>query len=238
MRPRIWGPLVLALVVLAGADVVYGRVFQKVGGRGASLFRPEIVGRRLYATSMQVNGTPAEVTVAAAERGIAGIVRDVAAMGVPSRCVTGDGIAVGGLRDKGHTASVVAVAPEWDDRAVVIAVEQSDADRARARQPALAEGATLVPGMPGSVMTCTLRNDDTRTALECWRAAVAPSAALAYYDTTLRREGWLCIPPTGSQDSGLRLYAKGADICCLHVRMADPQGGCMVTIVRKPGGTN
>lgn len=210
------------------------RVFQQVGGRGSTLFRPDVAGRRAYETTMQINGTEAAVSVAALEGGLAAATRALGG-GV---LVCGDGIAAGRLRGSGRQASVLVLTPAREDRAVAVAVEQSDADRLRSRDAANADGATGIPGMPGSVLTCTMRNDDTRTALETRRATVASGEAAAYYDTTLRQTGWACLTPRAVGEGGLQVYVKGPDVCCVNVRPADPRGGCLVTVLRKPSAAN
>lgn len=223
-----------AALLLLAAIAGQARVFQRLGGTGATLFRAEVVGRLVYETIMQVNGGEAAVTVASCDRSVAALRASLGAGG-STRYRAGDGFGVGRLEGGGRTASILALTPGREDRALVVAVEQSDAEHEQSRHPAQAEGATGIAGLPGSVLTCTLRNNDTRTALETRRAAVAPSAAVAYYDTTLRRSGWTNLLPKSLGDGGMMVYVKESDVCCVRVGPADSRGECLVTVVRKPG---
>ncbi len=229
-----WVAAALLLAAFAGQ----ARVFQRLDGRGATLFRADVIGRLIYEAVMQINGGEAAVTVAACDGSVAALRGPLAAGGNMTHYTAGDGIGVGRLQGGGRVASLVALTPGREDRSVVVAVEQSDAAHEQSRDPARAEGSTGIAGLPGSVLTFTLRNGDTRTALETRRTAVAPSAAVAYYDTTLRRNGWTNLLPKSAGDGGMMLYVKESDVCCVRVGPADARGECLVTVVRKPGATH
>jgi hypothetical protein len=228
--------VVLLAGLLALAPAAQARVFQRIGG--STLFRADGFGRRLYAATFQLNGGEAAVAVTAMEGGVAAVGRALAASAAPgatAHFVAGEGAGLGRLEGQGRTAAVLALTPGREDRALVVSVEQSVAERERARHPGLAAGATGIPPLPDSILTCTMRNDDTRTALETRRTAVAPAAAAAYYDATLRGGGWTRLIPGGSPDRGLMVYLKDADVCCVQMGVPGASGECLVTIVRKPG---
>jgi len=225
----------LAATIVLAALAGQARVFQRVGGIGNTLFRAELVGRSIYEKIMQINGGEASVTIAASTRGVAALRDSLATGGGAIQYKADDGVGVGRLEGGGRMASVLAFTPSLANRSIVVAVEQSAAERDRSRDPAQAEGATGIPGLPGSTLTLTLRNGDTRTALESRRTAVAPSVAAAYYDTTLRRSGWTRLLPRAAGDTGFMLYVKESEVCCVHVRAGDPRGDCLVTVLRKPG---
>ena len=232
-RRRAFAGVAAALVM--AALVGEARVFQRLDGRGATLFRADVVGRLIYETVMQINGSDAAVTVTACDRSAATLRASLEACGSAVFYKAVDGIGAGRIEGGGRTASILALTPGRSDRSLVVSVERSDADREQSRDAAKADGATGIPGLPGSVLTFTLRNADTRTALETRRAAVAPSAAIAYYDAFLRQDGWTSPLPRAKGDGGMTLYIKESDVCCVHVGSADAHGECWVTVVRKPG---
>jgi hypothetical protein len=235
MTRRLCSVLLMATLAVA-AFVVQARVFQGVGG--GSLFRPDGAGRRVYATTLQLNGGEAAVAVTAVEGGVPAVGRVLAASAPPGavvRFTAGEGTGVGRVEAQGRAVAVLALMPGGAERALAVSVEQTLAERERSCRPAQAVGTTGIPPLPESELTCTMRNDDTRTALESRRTAVAPPAAAAYYDATLRGGGWTRLVPAGSPGRGLMVYMKDADVCCVQIGDADPRGECLVTIVRKPG---
>lgn len=230
--------LMAALGTALAAAAVQARVFQRVGS--APLLRPDRLGTRAYETTLQINGGQALVSVAAVDGDVRALADKLAAAVVPgavSHFVAGDEGGGGRATGAGRRAAILALSPGRGDRTLAVTVEQADADRARSGDLARIEGTTGIAGLPGSSLTCAMRNDDTRTALEVRRATVAPSTAAAYYDATLRRDGWSRLLPEGSGGGGLQVYMKGADVCCVQVRLTDPRGECQVTVVRKPGAT-
>ena len=238
MASRLAIPLIVLGGACLGAACAEARVFQRTGAGG--ILAIERMGRCAYAATLQVNGTPAFVAVTAVDGTVRDLAERLAAAATPgaaSRYVTGEGMGVGRVTAGDRTTSVLALTPGREDRTLAVTVEQSVADQRSARDAALAVGATGIPALPGSTLTCTMRNDDTRTALEVRRATVAPSAAAAYYDATLRRDGWMRLMPQSPEGNGLLVYMKDADVCCVQVRMTDPRGECQVTLVRKPGAT-
>ncbi len=235
MTRRVCKGLVI-VGLLALAPVVQARVFQRLGG--GSLFPADGVGRRVYACTLQLNGGEAAVAVTAVEGGVAAAGRALTASAPPGatvRFAVRESVGTGRIEGQGRMVTVLALTPGRDDRALVVSVDQSLAERERSRHPGQAAGATGIPPLPDSDLTCTMRNDDTRTALETRRTAVAPSAAAAYYDATLRGGGWARLVPSVSPDRGLMVYMKEADVCCVQIGAPDPRGECLVTIVRKPG---
>ena len=227
----------LAVFVL----VVQAKVYQTVGSFfDGAVLNAERLGRAVYSAVMQINGGKADVTVVAAREGVEAIGQSVQSAGPTSARFEGDGSFGLGIVDGGDkTLRLLALAPSRREGALVVAVAQSKKEEKESRPDQAAHGIPDVPAYPGSTVTCFMRNADTRTSFETQKVPAGPGAAAAFYADAMARNGWAEFSPgRPGNRTGVRLFARGRDICCVSVKASDWSGESVVTLLHKRGAVD
>jgi hypothetical protein len=184
---------------------------------------------------MSLNGHKVDVDVRACETDLDGIRQAWGRPGAAGRFVAGDGLGIGETTRDGRPVRFVALSPRGDAApAVAVPVERSEAGRAAAASG----GRHEIPGIPlypGSRVTTSMLNQDTRTAFELVAAPGAPAEVMAFYETSLRRLGWEQPFPGGGEAGRVAVFAKGADLCCVQTRSGSSDGETKVSLLHKQG---
>lgn len=230
-----------AAAVAALVFTTQAKVYQTVGSFfDGAVLNAERLGRAVYSAVMQINGGKADVTVVGAREGVEAIGRSVHAAGTTSARFEGDGSFGLGIVDGGDkTLRFVALAPSHRAGALVVAVAQSKKEEKESRPDQAVHGVPDVPAYPGGTVTCFMRNADTRSSFETQRVPAASGAAASFYAGALARNGWTEFSPgRPGNRTGVRLFAKGRDICCVSVKASDWSGESVVTLLHKRGAVD
>lgn len=204
-------PLVLVVAGLS-ALLVRAAVYQTGGAAEGDIFNPSSFGRCIYQTVMRINGGRADVSVVSCEGRVG------------SRQATRDG----------KTMSLLALTPSAESRTLIIAVAQSEREQKASRPDAVRHQIEGIPVPAGATILSYQGNEDTRTSLERVSVRMQADGVRDYYDARMAGSGWARLFPA-VRDSGLQIYTKGADLCCIGVGETDSYGESKVTLLHKRG---
>jgi len=241
MMPRRRNILLILAVSALGipAVVMQARVYLSGDTMGGDLFTPASFGSLFYKAMMQVNGGCAEVSLTSCEGGVASVRAAFAALRQNGHAYyhAGQSLGYGRVSLNGNTVSVVTLEPGPRSPVVMASVLQSDAEVSASAIPPVRHQLDDVPGPPDARVLSFMKNADTRTALERVSSRMSEESLAHYYEDAMRREGWNRMLRQAPM-SGLSVYMKGRDICCVRIGPSDSDGGSRVTLLHKTGAVN
>lgn len=226
----------VALVAALSALLVRATVYQTTGEMGGDIFNPASLGRCIYQAVMLINGGRADVSVVACEGGMGAIRAAFKAEG-PSgseRFSPDESIGAGQATRNGQTLRVVALKPSASSPVLLVSVAQSAGDLKASNSGEVRHQIDEVPVPSGARVLSFMKNTDTRTALERLEIPMPVEGVRGYYDALMARNGWSRLFPA-SRESGLQVYVKDADVCCVGIQAADSYGESSVTLIHKRG---
>jgi len=118
---------------------------------------------------------------------------------------------------------------------LAIAIEQSrDEYDASALPPArhMQEG---LPMFPDSRPRFYVRDDRANLSVEVSETAATPAAVQSHLGAELAKGGWRPVSPDTKGDVAMRVYTRGAEICCTYVGPSK-SGGQTITVLHKKQG--
>lgn len=138
---------------------------------------------------------------------------------------------------EGFTRILAFALPDRPQTAV-FCFTQSRADAARSARPPHTppDG---IPLFPGHTLLTTWENRDTRSRAAVAETEAEPAAISEFYRQHYRNAGWTELSPTpqagvGSQPgTGLRIYAKGAELILVGIQSRTRQPGQILTVLHK-----
>jgi hypothetical protein len=224
-----------ALLAVCLPVALQARVFRRWGGGARGGGAAGISGKTVYQAALLSNGQKVDVSVVACDNEMDGVRRSLRGQNAHGRSAFGDELGIGEMTRGGRSVRFAVLSPGGSAApAVAIAVERPASER----RAAVSEGrheARGIPLYPGSRVTRSMLNQDTRTAFETVTAAAAPAEVMAFYESSLRRLGWERPFPAGADAGGIAFYARGADVCCVQTRRGDSDGETQVTLLHKQG---
>ncbi len=225
-------------VMAAGlcAFLVQAAVYQTGGAIGGDIFDPSSFGRRIYQAVMRINGGKAVVSVVACEGGLGAIRAAFKAeeQAQTGRFSPGESLGAGQATRAGQTLSLVTLKPSAESPLLMVSVVQSDSEQKASRSGEVRHQIDDVPVPSGVRVLSYMRNDDTRTSLERVAVRMSVDGVKEYYDAFMPRNGWSRLF-AASRESGLLVYVKGANVCCVGIGTVDSYGESRVTLLHKQG---
>jgi hypothetical protein len=220
-------------VLLAVSGAAVARVFESRPGSGVSDLLRAAGGREVHAAPVTVNGTAGRLSVLRFDAPLP----EVAAL--LSRTLERPLPASGSMvrfeaefADRGVRGLILRLEPM--SVTVVIALEQEPEAFRRAALPPPPEALAGLPAFPASRPRLAVSDPVAGFRLAFSETDASPESVLSRLDDDLRASGWrLAMPGAGA--SPLRVYERGAALCCAFVS-AESAGRSLITLLQRGRG--
>lgn len=226
-----------ALASVALVVVCHGRVFQRsgaAGGDSAGTLR-SAGGRIVYQAPVTVNGGRGDLTVFDFGSGADSVAAKLARLFSLETPRTGEGgLNILTARSGGKVLRLLVLSFQAPARAVVMAIEQTDADFAASSAPPSPSLLKDLPAFPGSTPLFYAADEKRGTRLAVSAAASDPATILAHVSSQLSADGWTAFLPAPAA-SGLKLFVRDRQACCV-MAAADGAGRSRITVLHNRRG--
>ena len=154
-----------------------------------------------------------------------------------ARYVAGEDVGFGKASANGRQVRLMTLSPGSGSQTLVVSVAQSDADAKASHAADMSHQIDDVPVTSDSRVVSFMKNLDTRTALEQLVVRMSGEGPRRYFESVMPRNGWTPMFRAPG-DSGLVVFVKGADVCCVRIKSSDSDGESSVTLLHKQGAVN
>lgn len=232
-RPRNARPRALALLAVAALlapHALRADVFWRYP-KSADAVLQAAGGTCVYTTEVQINGTPGALSAFAFQSGA----RDVAAglargLGLPAAAGTGAGCVLTHVERNRLRRLIVLPSAAGQEACLVLALDQSRADAARARTEAPA-WPTGLPPLDATPLFSAV-SAATRTTFVTAVSAADPADAVRDAAAALTAAGWgEAAPPAPT----FRLFASGRKVCVVLASRDPPTGRTTLSVLHREG---
>jgi hypothetical protein len=227
--------VVVTALLLAGAVVCHGRVFMRWTSASRSTEAIETLGCKIvYEAAITVNGGEGQITVFGFDKAIGETVVELAkTFGIAKYKFSGGTMAMLSAESDDRVIKLIAVDIGGDNRTLLFKIEQSASDAKLSGAGPTEHLMKAVPFYPDSAPLFYAKNNDTGMSLEISSARVAETSVREFYDSSLSGAGWTSAMP--GMNSGLAVFHKGSEICCVLVAADDDApGSSKITVLHKP----
>lgn len=238
-RGRFLSAAILMGLLLLPALTTQARVFRLIGrwwgGAGPDAGES---GESIYRTVMRVNSGEAEVNVRVTPKGTSGelLRQDRGTAGMqPVDETTARQV----RRDSsGDRHGIALRSADGEGPSVFVSVEPLNSAPAALRMVPRHE-LSDIPLVPGGVVSAFIRNAQSRTALEMAATGMAPTEAAAFYESTMKRSGWVQLfhSPAG-EGPVLLCFVRNLDFCCVQVGPVNTRGETQLALLHRQGALN
>lgn len=258
-KMKKYGKFFLIATVLSAMTIVCdARVFLRWGSRAQSTMAIEASGGKMaYETSVVVNGGKGQLTVFSFDRAISEVIRQLSKIFNTDNfnyCRKTMGYA---LIDSGDTVLRLIVISLDDYRqTLVFKIEQSASEFKASIKPPDRHLMKTIPGYPGSEPVFFAKDENTRMSMAISKTQSAPAGVCDFFESRLISSGWRPALVAGSalhhnktasgtgmegisdalRGSGMAIYLKGMEICCVLVDSSEVTGENRITILHKQPG--
>lgn len=232
--------IVLAFLIFMPFAPSYGKVFwSRLLNKSASIFDPSGNWTQLYKCAMTINGARASLAVYDSEdslRSLTAKLKQNSSSNNQSQFIESGNTTQVASSDHDRTTRLVILAMPATDKSVIFELIQQPKDKGK---PAALSQESMVFGrsLPvGSVMTATIRNEDTGAVLETMTSPLPPDLFFNWLAGQLARDGWNNIPPPGDNSAApgyFGIFQRKDALCIVMVGHDLRENKTCVTILSK-----
>lgn len=220
--------------LLAVAVSAQARIFRTQGAT-ASTWGAEAGGTELYHAPFLVNGSRVNCSVIRSTRDLGELRLSLPAWrGRPAgSAAPGESLAFAEVRRGAGTARLVALSDTRSRGTTIVAVEKQEPATTTVKSwPVFGE---FRAEYPNSLVCGVFRNLDSGTSACVAETRDTPEQVLRYYEASLSRQGWVCLPGGSPQDGdgGLQGFAKGDAFVWVLSRKMEYDGVTRITLIHK-----
>jgi hypothetical protein len=187
-------------------------------------------GKRIYESTLQINGGKASLSVFSFDKAISQVNDDLkTAIGADIPPSGAMGMTT--IKKDGNVTRVIVLALDPHATTLVFKIDQTEEEYTASNKPSQQQ-IKDVPSFPGSSQSFFAKDENTSTTLSISTANTVPTDVHTFYGATLTAAGWKQLPPT-SVAAGMVIFAKGDSICCLMADRAPGSGECRITLLHK-----
>ncbi len=227
----------LAAALPFGApDAADARVFQRLGGRLPERLR-DAGGTVAYESDVTINGGRGRLTVTGFTQPageVARILRRVA--GANASTLAAGGTLNTTVNSGGSVTRLLAFSLPTHGRTLVISIEQSENDYRLSRERPERAALAGLPVFADSTPRLFVRDDKTQMSLAVSDTTADADTVHRDIAAQLARQGWSATMPAAPAGAALRVYGRGAEICCVHVSPLQSAAGNAITLLHKQRG--
>lgn len=190
-------------------------------------------GKLVYDAAMIVNGGHGRLMVFGFDGAMAETTRMLsAAFGMENFNGDSGTMAIGSVSSGDVVTKLIAFSPGSELQTLVFMFEQSAANAKASGDVPQRHFMEVVPPYPGSDPVFYAKNDETGMSLEISTTSGGEGEARAFFESSLADAGWK--PAMPEQKSGLAVFTRGSEVCCVLVAADETEGRNRITVLHKP----
>lgn len=148
----------------------------------------------------------------------------------------GDSMGRAIIRTGSGISRVIVLGIDAQDRSIVFLLTQLPEDYEKSLAPPGSHVLDGIPFYPGSIARSFIQIEETHAQLETSSASASPEAIDAFFQSAFAQDGWKRMMPPGNSGagySGITLFQKGFEICCVLIQPCDHTPESVITVLHK-----